>query len=137
MIRPAKPDELNYILETWLLKSRPRSTFARDMHFTHGKDLIALLLSRSVVIVDAQNDRIRGWLVYELFEGRCVLHFAYTRQEYRGTGIATSLVEAAAKGAPVISSRYLGRKCTKPIDGDGAIATYLALSAIKQMHEES
>lgn len=102
-IRPAEPDDVAFIVGTWIEGYRRGSPWAHRLtnhvFFRHHQPVIALLLARSLSIVacDPGDPRvIYGDLVYEPAtpEGPAV-HWAYVKKAMRRLGVARRLLEAS------------------------------------------
>jgi hypothetical protein len=99
-IRPGSPRDEAFILATWLRAFRHGSMFARrltnDVFFTNHHPLVTGILARSDTLVAALDDDpnvILGYLVTEKQGPTHVLHFAYTKKEFRRMRVLTQLVD--------------------------------------------
>lgn len=101
--RSLEPEDYNCILSDWA-KSYKGSPWAGTVSNNHWhrtvKDTIDSLLSRgaSVLLAVADDDttQILGWVCYEKSaSGVFVLHYIFVKDDFRGDGIAPSLLAKA------------------------------------------
>ena len=95
LIRDYRPEDLNFILATWLnsyyesmCDFRPR----KNSFYKHHEELIKLKLPQCTVKVMCNSedpDQVMGYIVTE---GE-VLHYLYVKSLFRGYGFAKALLE--------------------------------------------
>lgn len=105
-IRPAEPDDVGLVVDTWLEGYRRGSPWARrltnDVFFAHHGPVVAALLGRSSVLCACDpGDRrvVYGYAVFEPStpEGPAI-HWVYVKKIMRRLGIGRRLL--AATGLP-------------------------------------
>lgn len=105
-IRPAVPDDVAFIADTWLEGYRHGSPWANrltnQVFYSHHHPVVHALLARASVLaaVDSEDPQvIRGYVVWEpeTPEGPA-LHWIYVSKAWRRLGIAARLL--AATGLP-------------------------------------
>lgn len=98
LIRPAEPQDKNFIFKSWLEVYKSESRFGRDISshvfYPFHQRVIERIVSRpqtQILVASPKDDPflICGFLV---FEGN-VIHYAYTRKAFRRMGVARALVE--------------------------------------------
>ena len=111
MIRPAAPDELDYVRATWL-SGLLRGNRASAAKRARTRATIEQLLATQRPIVDARtgsrpderDEDVIAWCCYTPLASTAVLHYVYVRRVHgyggervmmRGRGIGRSLVSAA------------------------------------------
>lgn len=105
-VRQAVEDDLNLIRQTWIggmLSNSPwaKNTMTSDVFSAGYRPIVEGLLSKESVSVLVGFDPeaptvIWGYLVAEtLFDGRKLIHYAYTKAPFRRTGVLRKLLAAA------------------------------------------
>lgn len=99
-IRPGSGADHAFILATWLRSFRHNSPMTRRItdavFFKHHHPIVTDIVARSTVLVAALEDDpnvILGYLVTERQPGAHVLHFAYTKKEFRRMRVFSQLLE--------------------------------------------
>lgn len=95
------------VFDSWL-KSWRISKFAgvipNHLYFETQRTLIEDLIARGAVIKVAyptgREDIILGWACSEVKEGKCVLHYLYTKDPFIGLGIPDLLLAALPGDKP-------------------------------------
>jgi hypothetical protein len=107
MVRQGKASDLNFVLGTWV-RSYERSTFAQGarfggMPYARFQDLIAKnIIGRdschlTILAWERDEDTIMGWAAFEApTNERPIVHYAWLREELRGSGLVKLLL------APVV-----------------------------------
>jgi hypothetical protein len=96
-IRGPKPSDQGYIAATWLrqMQSHSPDEARGDRWGKLGRAIDAVLdRDDTRALIRGHGDYIAGWLVYAVGPSVPVVHFAYTRKEERGQGIAAALLAA-------------------------------------------
>ncbi len=105
-IRSAEPDDIPFIVLTWLQSFWQESVWANRVTWqvykgTEGKpgheEIITRLLSQSAVLVACNPEiesEIAGYFVYE--PDPLIAHWAYVKPAFRRLGIARALLKASA-----------------------------------------
>lgn len=99
MLRAAKPSDVPFLTSTWLKSYRDapavRGVPNRVYYYYHHKVLEALLTRCTVMVAcyDHTPDQILGYVCAELFDSALVVHYVYTKQTFRGFGVARKLVK--------------------------------------------
>lgn len=100
-VRNYEPDiDKNFILNSWL-KSYRNSPATRNMengtyYFEQGR-LIEEMLDKCSVLVACNTDdstQIYGYLVSQEIKGTFIIHYVYTKLDFRNLGIAKMLIKA-------------------------------------------
>jgi hypothetical protein len=98
-IRNGLEGDVPFIFNSWLNSFR-KGSFTRfvdnKIYFTEQHKLIERLLKRCEVKMACDpNDpsSICGYMVYERVEGILCVHYAYTKQTFRGMGICRQLLK--------------------------------------------
>jgi GNAT superfamily N-acetyltransferase len=96
------PEELNFVANATKLSLR-NSVEYRDvptgLAFAHLNPMVNRVLNNSAVLVAKNGNRIMGFSVFEVDGDTLVVHFLYTRQEYRRQGVARALLQATLENA--------------------------------------
>lgn len=98
-IREAYDSEHPFIYNSWIksgFRSRALEIVAKELYTIHQHDIITHILARSTVVVAQELNKpenLYGYLVYQWIDGVFVVHYAYTKQIYRGLGVLTALLE--------------------------------------------
>ena len=96
------PTELNFVANACKLSLRNSPAY-RDvptgLAFAHLNPLINRVLNNSAVLVAKTGNRIMGFIVFEVDTSDLLVHFVYTRHEYRRQGVARSLLQATLENA--------------------------------------
>ena len=99
-LRAAGDDDLNFIRHSWLRSLRSSGWEHRnikaDYFFKgHGK-LMARCLDRSYCMLATPNGMgniIVGYIVWEPGADKTLIHYIYTKQDYRNMGLASYLID--------------------------------------------
>lgn len=100
-VRQNIPQEVNFIYNSWIksgYRSRALECVAKELYTLNQHDVITHLLGRCEVLVAHElhkPESLFGYIVYEWLDGVFVLHYAYTKQMFRGLGILSILLEEA------------------------------------------
>lgn len=103
-LRPAKLEDLNFILNSWL-KSYRNSPFAAKMinkvYFTNHQKLIKNLLANNLITIACNpqdEEQIFGYTVFNYMPADVLLiHYMYVKHTYRKFGIAKEMLTAIQK----------------------------------------
>lgn len=101
--RPAKPEDLSYVYDTWLNTWRGSpwaGVIPNHLYFDVQRSTIAGLLGRGAEVRVAHfgpsPDLIQGWVCFEIDKsGVSVLHYLYTRDPYMLPGITAHFMDTA------------------------------------------
>lgn len=116
-IRPATPDDMGFVWDSWL-KSWRKSPWAgcipNNLYFETTRSAIEQLVGRGatflVACLAAEPDKILGWCCHELSQDttpRTVVHYVYVKDPYLSLGIAGQLVNGLPGAKPgFYSHRY-------------------------------
>jgi GNAT superfamily N-acetyltransferase len=106
--RPASPDEMSFILDSWL-KSYKFSPWAGVMenhkYFVQQREAIEALLARGSQITVAEvpdTDRVAGWICHEHKPGIDVVHYVYVKDPWRKMGIGGALVDETCREREIL-----------------------------------
>ena len=98
-IRMGLPDDLNLILNSWLLENYHAAAskyIPKTIYFDNQKNIILKILSRSSVYVACNPEdetQIYGYLVVETLQnGTFYFHWLYVKTAVSEMGVATTLV---------------------------------------------
>lgn len=105
--RDAKPDDLAFILSSWLKSHRQvgdNAWMANDVYYAiHRARFTTALHQRVVVACDPEHeDQILGWACAGL-DGHTV-HYVYVKQVFRRFGLARRLVDRVTDGGTFIAT---------------------------------
>lgn len=96
--REALPEDLNFIFNSWI------SSYRRAKHnnnipapfYFHGQHKVierVLRQAKTLLLVDANHtENIYAYMIYEEIEGIFCVHYAYTKNVYRGFGMQRKLL---------------------------------------------
>jgi len=94
--------ERPFVLKSWARSARlaPKSLrMPREAHYLYQRDLIDRILGRGALVLVARDvDQpvyLYAFLVAERVECALVVHFAFTRRDWRGQGLARALLGEA------------------------------------------
>jgi len=101
-LRPATADDIPFVLSSWLKSAAEEggiaSAFTRKVFYAeHERLLRESVLPRSRVTVASSPDApdaIRGWVCFEPSEHGTMLHYVYTRYDWRRMGVASHLLDS-------------------------------------------
>lgn len=97
--RSARPEDINFILNSWLKSYRCHEDMTRmtnDDYFKYYKQQITSLLQTASVNVlcEAEDDNfIYSWLCYDIVKSDLIIHYIYTRYSHRKLGCAKRLID--------------------------------------------
>jgi hypothetical protein len=96
------PNDESFIFASWLNAYRSHSQFARNITDTtffdrHHKVIERILKdAKALVCVDSTHpDTILGYLVYQWFGERPLIHFIYVKMAFRKMGLANQMLSKA------------------------------------------
>lgn len=98
VIRKAKHGDLNFILNSWLKSYKPSPANYRvpdAIYFARQADVIKKLLERSQILLAVSpedDDQIFAYVVGEPSSSPPILHWIFTKYDFRHFGIADRLV---------------------------------------------
>ena len=99
-VRPGTSQDEAFILATWLRSFRHGSMFARrltnDVFFSNHHPIVTDILARAEIQMAVLEDDpgvIIGYLVTERQKDTWVLHFAYTKKDFRRMRVLSQLLE--------------------------------------------
>lgn len=100
LVREAQESDVAFIFNSWL-KSNRSCPFANGVdntiYFSGQHELIERLLKTCTVKIACNlesPDQIFGYLVYEKIDGIYTFHYAYTKEDFRGLGVARELLRS-------------------------------------------
>ena len=100
-LRPAGPDDLNFILSSWL-KSYRRSDFAKGItnqtFFRYHQDLINQILRQNevTILASAEDDtQILGYMVHA--SESPIIYFTYVKNPFRRMGLCRHMYHTFAE----------------------------------------
>lgn len=107
-------DELHFVLQSWLRSLRQLSRYYReiskDIYFREQQRIVKNIISRGNVLVvspKADDNIIIGYIVHQIKNANAIIvHYVYVKNEYRGNGIATSLLNRVADGKQNIIATF-------------------------------
>lgn len=116
-IRPYIPDDLDYVIGSWLDSwrvSKFAGTIPNHLYAETQRTLIEDLIARGAVIVVADTGRvlkngkplILGFACGEVKDNKTVAHYVVTKDPYRGRGIEDALLEALPGSKPGYFTHY-------------------------------
>lgn len=115
-IRSAQPEDVNFILNSWLMSYR-HSPFAKgvlkDVYFKKHHEFVKACLARSAVFCAVSKDdttQIYGWVCIEPPTGHELtraLHYVYVKHPYRNFGIGSSLLSHVLESEPKFAFSHL------------------------------
>lgn len=118
--RPAKPEELNFIYDSWLNSwrdSRWAGCVPNHLYFDTQRATIAGLLSRGaslrVITFSTTPDMILGWTCFEYQGSTTVLHYIYSRDSYLLPGITKHFLETCLGDSPGLVTHQQLNKALK------------------------
>lgn len=123
-IRGWKPEDLNFVIDSWASSYRFSPDVAhtdKEVYKVEQRSRIYRLIPRSRIIVAAREGRpddILGWACFEppRAQGQLpVLHYVLVQRAVQGQGIGTSLVELCRKTAQEEGSPIWGTHYTQPM----------------------
>lgn len=112
VIRPAQPDDIPFILNTWKQSWRVSpwaGVIRNDEYFDSIQSTIDGLIARGAsLLVATAHGRILGWLCYEqLPDGLCCVHYVYIKDFVLKSNIAEKLLgEAQGRKPGLYTFRY-------------------------------
>lgn len=101
-LRAARPEDLNFILSTWLRNYRFSSPFAKNItntvYYKWHEKLVKAILTRpstwvTVACDPTDTNVVYGYIVAETQDVN-VLHYIYVKKPFRGFGIGKALMDA-------------------------------------------
>lgn len=104
-VREIFPEEHNFVLNSWIKsghRSRNFEAVAKEIYTLNQHEVITSLLTRSKVLVAQELDKpenLYGYIVYDYIDGVFTLHYAYTKQFFRGLGVFKLMLEHAGFAA--------------------------------------
>lgn len=120
-LRPANPTDVSFIIESWLHQYRQTRIAApidKEIYFRWFRKRIIQILKNSKVIVAAAKEdaeQILAFAVYRHIGEVGVLSWIYTKETFRGLGIA-SILYAEIKPIHVVT--HIGRSFQSHMDRD-------------------
>ncbi len=111
--RPPTRDDLNWVIKSWT-RSYANSPWSgsmsreRQVQAIRGTilDLIQRGATVSLVCLSARPDFLLGFVCFEQTADGPVVHYVYTRNNYRQSGIASAMVESIASNAKEIRTSH-------------------------------
>lgn len=108
IMRPATPDEMDFVLDSWL-KSYKFSPWAgvqeNHKYFVNQREAIEALLARGAVLTVAEwpeTERVAGYICHEHKDSVDVVHYVYVKDHWRKMGVGKSLVNHVSRGGQLI-----------------------------------
>ncbi len=119
VLRPATTDDFNFIMSSWIQSYREHSNLTFEEYSKFYNHLVRRTVENTMTIVACPSDSqdmIYGWLNFDLFQMKPVIHYAYVKAIYRGMGIGTKLLDSVSKDRNFIythktKSMGAGRYC--------------------------
>lgn len=106
LVRPGCENDLNFIRNSWI-KSHATSDFRRYMtkqvYFDNHTSLVNSLVPycKAAIACDEEDaNHIFAYVVYESFNDVLIIHYTYTKEVYRGLGIASKIIETIKNSVP-------------------------------------
>lgn len=120
LVRKRIPSDIPFIFDSWM-KSWRISKWAgcvpNHLFFESQRVLIEDLIARGAWILVAhpsgQLDTIIGWACAEQKDEKCVLHYLYYKDAFRGLGVADLLLAALPGSKPGYITHKLPEKLFK------------------------
>jgi hypothetical protein len=105
IIRPAKPEDINFVMSSWKRTWRTSpwaGTVRNDEYFASINSTIEGLIIRGAQILVAElNNRLLGFICYEvLAESECCVHYLFVKDPFIRFNIAGELLNAAPGTKP-------------------------------------
>ena len=90
--------------------SRWAGVTPNHLYYSTMRELIEGLLARGakILVVDS-GKTVKGWLCYEVKDGRIVLHYLYCKDIYHQSGVEQALLDAVPAEKPGWFTFYLHR----------------------------
>jgi len=118
-LRPATADDIPFVLSSWLKSAAEEggiaSAFTRKVFYAeHERLLRESVLPRSRVAVASSPDApdaIRGWVCFEPSEHGTMLHYVYTRYDWRKMGVASHLLDSLG---PIALQTHCSKRGVSP-----------------------
>lgn len=111
LVRPARATDVPFISSTWLKSFRGEEAKGKK-HYNRGgygsegipnrfyyyyhHKVLETLIPESVILVaclESSPDTILGWACYQIVDTALVLHYVYTKFNFRKFGVATRLLK--------------------------------------------
>lgn len=112
-IRPASGSDLNFLYSTWLNSYRCDSKIGKStkksVYFGEYYSVVDSILEKAKTLIACLSEEpnvIVGFLVFE----PQVLHYCFTKESFRGLGVARSLYDRAFGGAGALFHTHKTRQ---------------------------
>lgn len=112
-IRPPKPSDSNFILNSWLKSYRNSlltRTWKNEDYYPAQTKLIQNLVGEwptHIICNSLDEDQIYGYVCGALTENEYIVHYAYMKWTYRKLGFIKTLVTVLAQGKPVVTTHWM------------------------------
>lgn len=103
-IRPMAEEDYNFVIQSWLKSYKHNSYFCKrirdNIYYKYHHQVITRILARDnckvLIAADPEDSKvILGYLVYESFQGKELVHYAYIKTSFRGLGIGGALLRSS------------------------------------------
>jgi len=100
LLRSAMPSDAPFILHSWLQSFRDGDMvegIPNQIYYHHHHKLVSNLLRRCAVTVlsdPSAPEVIFGWFCWESCEKGIIIHYAYVKNEFRKSRLASRILEA-------------------------------------------
>lgn len=115
-IRPFESEDLNFVQNSWISSLRKyfldaHEGMSHEQYFTYQRKICDMLMQRAHCRVACNIEfptQIFGYIIEEILPHMNVIHFAYTKQSYRRSGILKKFLEAHSKSNPTFYTHKSG-----------------------------
>ena len=104
LYRVGKPEDINFILSTWLKsfrKTHDNKRMHNDVYYPNQTKLIERTLQQAKTLIIANKldpSHIYGYIVYEGTPSALILHYAYIKRTYRRFNLFNNALESILSG---------------------------------------
>jgi len=102
-VRDVCTEDISFIMSTWLKsyrKTQDNKRIVNGVYFPHTSNIITTILSGAKVLIaynPLEEDHIYGYIVYNYLEEVLIIHYTYTKRQFRRFGIMRSMIEQLKK----------------------------------------
>lgn len=100
LIRQAMPSDASFVMHSWLQSFRDGDMvegIPNQIYYHHHHKLVTKILSRAAVTVisdPAAPEVVYGWFCWESCERGIIIHYAYVKNGFRKSRLASRVLEA-------------------------------------------
>lgn len=124
--RPPTPDDVQFIISSWLKSSRNNdftNYISNEIYFKYMEHLVKTVINRSMVSMvcnPKDSKQVYGYVVYEFIGDIFVLNFIYIKYTFRNLKISESLLKAVYPkfGEEDCFITFIDRTMTRIVYGD-------------------